>query len=132
MSFLLYFFAAVAAAGFVLSLASHVAALAGQAGPLGDFTWTLHLGALAVWLPAALVARQKRWKALLRGWPPWIKYVLYAFVGYAVVNFCIFLATHSKGGAGPMPPPVVRGFSGHWMALYATALAILYSGAKTR
>jgi len=31
-----------------------------------------------------------------------------------------------------MPPPVVRGFSGHWMAIYAAALAVLYSGAKTK
>jgi hypothetical protein len=32
--------------------------------------------------------------------------------------------------SGANPPPVVwRGFSGHWMAFYSAALAILYSAA---
>ena len=42
------------------------------------------------------------------------------------VLFCFW----KKAGAGLMPPAVVRGFSGHWMAIYAIALAVLYSGAK--
>jgi hypothetical protein len=29
-----------------------------------------------------------------------------------------------------MPPEVVRGFSGHWMAVYSAALAILWSAVK--
>jgi hypothetical protein len=56
--------------------------------------------------------------------------VLYGLVGYALVNFAIFITTPIKGGAGLMPPAVVRGFSGHWMAIYAIALAVLYSVAK--
>jgi hypothetical protein len=140
MKTLVYCSAALAAVGLVLSIASHVESLQGKPGPLGNYTWTLHLGALAVCVPAAIVARRltrdlphkDQWKALLGGCPAWTKYVLYGFLGYAVLNFAIFIATPHRGGAGLMPPPVVRGFSGHWMAIYAAALAVLYSGAKTK
>jgi membrane protease YdiL (CAAX protease family) len=135
---LIYCFAALAAIGLALSVASHLAALQAKSGPLGNYTWTLHLGALAVCVPAALVARrltrgvprEDQLKALLAGCPTWMRYTLYGFLGYAVVNFAIFMLTPHSGGTGPMPASVVRGFSGHWMAIYAGALAILYSGAK--
>jgi len=135
---LIYCFAALAAIGLVLSIASHLAALQAKSGPLGNYTWTLHLGALAVCVPAAIVARRLRrgvprkhqWKAVLAGCPTWMKYVLYGFLAYALVNFAIFMMAPHSGGAGPMPPSVVRGFSGHWMAIFAGVLAILYSGAK--
>jgi hypothetical protein len=135
---LIYGSAALAAIGLALSIASHVAALQGKPGPLGNYTWTLHIGALAVCVPAAIVARRitrglprkDQWKALLSGCPAWIKYVLYGLIGYALVNFAIFMATPHRAGAGLMPPAVVRGFSGHWMAIYAIALTVLYSAAK--
>src|SRR5207249_4130983 len=38
--------------------------------------------------------------------------------------------TPKQEAGGTMPPAVVRGFSGHWMAFYSTALAILYSAAR--
>jgi hypothetical protein len=136
---LLYCSITLAVVGLALSIASHVAALEGKPGPLGDYTWTLHLGALAVCVPAAIVARRltrglprkDQWRALLGNDPAWMKYVLYIFLGYALVNFAIFMATPQKGGAGLMPPGVVRGFSGHWMAIYAAAFAVLYSGMKS-
>jgi hypothetical protein len=137
---LLYCSIALAAVGLALSIASHIAALLGKPGPLGNYTWTLHIGALAVCIPAAIVARRltrdlprkNQWKALLAGDPAWMRYALYGFLGYALVNFAIFLATPQKGGSGMMPPGVVRGFSGHWMAIYAAAFAVLYSGMKSR
>ena len=131
-------FAVLAAVGFALSIAAHVASFQGSQGPLGRYTWTLHMGALFICIPAALAARRllrgvprkEQWKALLRGCPAWTKYVLYGLVAYALVNFGIFLMSPGKGGAGLMPPAAVRGFSGHWMAIYAMAFAVLYSGAK--
>jgi membrane protease YdiL (CAAX protease family) len=128
----LYCSIALAALGLVLSIASHIAALQGKPGTLGRYTWTLHLGALAICIPAAIVARKAKWKALLSGCPAWMRYALYAFIAYAIVNFGIFVATPRTGGAGLMPPPVVRGFSGHWMAIYAAAFAVLYSGLKAK
>jgi hypothetical protein len=133
---LVWFFAILAAAGLALSILSHFAALLGLQGPLGDYSWVLHIGIFAVWIPAVLVAqrltaefaRKDFWKAALRGSPPWMRYMVYGFFGYALLNFALFI-THAplKGGSGSMPPSVVRGFSGHWMAFYAAALAILYS-----
>ena len=84
MKTLVYCSAALAAVGLVLSIASHVESLQGKPGPLGNYTWTLHLGALAVCVPAAIVARRltrdlphkDQWKALLGGCPAWTKYVL--------------------------------------------------------
>lgn len=133
---LLTFFAALAWIGLALSVWSHLAALAGAQGPLGNFEFLLHIGIFVVWLPTVLVAarigsefKQKDlWKAVLRGCPPWMRYMAYGFFGYALINFVDFMATvPAKSGSGPMPPMVVRGFSGHWVAFYSMAAAVLYS-----
>ena len=133
---ILIFFAALSAVGLALSIVSHAAALLGIRGPLGDFTPVLHVGIFVVWIPTVLVAnrftrnasRKDFWKVALRGCPSWMKYMTYAFFGYALLNFLIFIMVLPKaGGTGPMPPQVVRGFSGHWMAFYSAALAVLYS-----
>jgi hypothetical protein len=137
---LLDFFAALSAIGLALSVASHIAALEGRQSPLGDFTPALHVGIFIVWIPAVLVATRMRtgsasrknyWKVVLRGCPAWMKYMTYGFFGYAALNFSYFMMFGFKqGGPGAMPPPMVRGFSGHWMAFYAAALGILYSASQ--
>jgi hypothetical protein len=135
------FFAALAAIGLALSVLSHIEALLGLQGPLGDYEMLLHFGIFVVWLPAILVSTQltrdfKRkdfWKAALRGCPPWMKYMVYGFFGYALLNFIVFLVNAPpKGGFGPISPTVVRGFSGHWMAFYSAAMALLYSAAHVK
>jgi len=69
---------------------------------------------------------------VLRGAPEWMRYMVYGFGGYAMVNFAIFFFHSPHGGSGANPPAVVwRGFSGHWMAFYSAALAILYSAAAS-
>ena len=124
---ILYVFAAVSAFGLVLSVASHSAALLGSQGPLGDRTPILHVGIFVLALPTALVAypltknasARDFWKAALRGCPEWMRYMTYGFFWYAVLNFVLFVIVAPKqGGTGPMPPRVVRGFSGHWMFFY--------------
>ncbi len=51
----------------------------------------------------------------LRGCPGWMRYGMYGLFGYAMINFLIFAqAAGKRQGSGPMPPDVVRGFSGHW------------------
>lgn len=136
---LLELFAAISAIGLVLSIVSHAAAIWGAPGPLGSFTLALHLGIFVVWIPTVLVANRMTrdvpqrdyWKVVLRACPEWMKQMTYAFFAYAVANFIYFIATAPKGGGpGPMPPAVVRGFSGHWMAFYSAALAVLYSASK--
>lgn len=140
----LYFFAALAAAGLLLSVASHIAALRGTEGPLGHSAWMLHIGIFVVWLPAVLAARymsaefpaKDMWKASLRGCPVWMKYMVGVLFAYALVNFLIamrsFPGRGEAGATGWMPASVVRGFSGHWMVFYGTAMAVLYSAARVK
>jgi hypothetical protein len=132
----LTFFEGLAWVGLALSILSHAAAFFGSQGPLGNYEWLLHIGIFVVWLPTVLVAsrlsaefKQKdMWKATLRGCPAWMRYMVYGFFGYALLNFVVFMAAGPRAGAaGPMPPIVVRGFSGHWMAFYSAAAAALYS-----
>ena len=71
MTMIAYPFLIFSAAGLVLSVISHICALRGVAGPLGDLTWLLHIGIFIVWLPAILavqrlsgnVPRRDLWKA---------------------------------------------------------------------
>jgi Protein of unknown function (DUF3592) len=128
----------LAAIGFFLSLWIHLGAVMGKRVAPEAFFWGLHVGAIAIWFPAVFVAqhrvgslnRRDFWKIVLRGAPDWMRYLVYASLGYAVVNFAIFFFQAPQGGGGANPPAVVwRGFSGHWMAFYSGALAILYSAA---
>jgi len=99
----------------------------------------LSVGIFIVWLPAVLVAqrlvgnvsRKDLWKVVLKDSPDWMRYMVYGFSGYAVVNFLFFMTKVPSGRSGSPPAVVWRGFSGHWMAFYSAALAILYSAART-
>lgn len=134
-------FIALSAAGLILSVIVHIAALSGNQVPYGNFVWGLHGGIFIVWLPAILVSfsstkdfKQKDfWKAALRGCPPWMKYMTYFFLGYAFVNFAIFIfsTTGMAKGTSPSTATELRGFSGHWMAFYSAAMAMLYSATQS-
>lgn len=122
-----------AGVGLALSLLVHLAAVAGVASPLGNAAWGLHIGIFLVWFPAVLVAqsltrdtkRRDFWRAALRGCPQWMRCMTYGFFGYAFINFALFIV----GLFGQHDDELVslRGFSGHWMAFYSAALALLYS-----
>jgi len=129
-------FVALSAVGLGLSLWVHLGAVAGRKVAPEAFFWMLHVGIFVVWFPAVLVstkrvgntARSDFWRVALRGSPEWMRYMAYAFFGYAVVNFLFFMTKAPSGSSGANPPAIVwRGFSGHWMAFYSAALAILYS-----
>jgi hypothetical protein len=72
------------------------------------------------------------WKAALRGCPNWMRRGFYCIGGYAVINFALYIAAGPDETASPgrVAPQVVRGFSGHWMAFFAAAAALLYSSAR--
>jgi hypothetical protein len=137
MTIALYPFMVLAAIGLLLSLGVHVMALAGLPIPGGGMVWALHLGIFLVWLPTMLVARRVTreasrrdfFRVILRGCPAWIRTAFFVFLGYAVLNFVLFAirTAGSPQATGPAPPGVVIGFSGHWMAFYSAAFAILYS-----
>jgi len=82
MALTVYLFLIVSAVGLSLSVISHICALRGVSGPIGDQTWLLQIGIFIVWLPAILAAnwlsgnvpRKDLWKAVLRGSLGWMKY----------------------------------------------------------
>jgi hypothetical protein len=58
--------------------------------------------------------------------------MVYCFLAYAMINFLVFMPQAPPGGSGSQPPTIVwRGFSGHWMAFYSAAFAILYSAVQS-
>ena len=135
--FLLAPFIGLSAIGLVLSVAAHLAAIAGSPIPFGKAVWGLHVGIFVVWLPTVLVSirltrganRRDAWKIALAGCPKWMRTALYILFGYAMLNFVVFAVmtgSHPQP-KGDAPPEVVRGFSGHWMVFYGAAFATLYS-----
>jgi hypothetical protein len=134
----LWVFVVLSAVGLVVSFWVPLGAIAGRRVAPVPFFWILHIGIFVVWLPAVLVARQQvgnlrtkdSWKAALRGSPDWMRYMVYGFSGYAIINFALFIFRTPTGHFGAEPPAIFwRVFSGHWMAFYSAALAILYSAA---
>jgi hypothetical protein len=136
----LWLFVGLSAVGLLVSLWVHLGAVMGRRDAPPAFFWLLHIGILVVWIPAIFVAklqfgnRQTRdyWKRALKASPAWMRYMVYGFFGYAMVNFLLFISHAPADDGGVNPPAVVwRGFSGHWMAFYSAALAIFYSATRT-
>jgi hypothetical protein len=131
-------FMILAGIGLILSIIVHLLALLGMPNPFGQAAMLLHIGIFVVWLPAVIVGnklvkdfkRKDFWEAALRACPKWMKYMTSFFFGYAILNFIIFIILgDGNGGSSENPSPnTLRGFSGHWMAFYSVALAMLYSG----
>ena len=125
------------AAGLIVSLWVHIAALRGERVVPEAFFFGLHLGCIVIWFPTAIVAREftkdaarKDWKVALRYAPDWMRYMVYGFGAYALLNFALFMMSSPPSHTNGNPPASIwRGFSGHWMALYSAAMAVLYSAA---
>jgi hypothetical protein len=137
---ILWIFVVLSAVGLAVSLWVHIGAVEGRRVVPETYFWILHVGVFVVWIPAVLVSirlagntnRKDYWKVVLRGSPAWMRYMVYGFTGYAMVNFFFFMTKASSHASGSNPPAMVwRGFSGHWMAFYSAALAILYSAARS-
>ena len=103
-----------------------------------EFFYILHIGVFAVFIPAAWIStlitkgtkRSDHWRTALHGSPEWMRYMVYAFSVYAVLNFALFFIQNRATGAGNAPPALVwRGFSGHGMVFYGSAMAMLHSAA---
>jgi hypothetical protein len=126
-----------AACGLALSLTVHILSFFGIQFGGNTLFMGLHVGIFPLWFPVVLIAqkmtggarRTEFWKAALSGCPPWMRYMTYGFLIYAIANFAIFIVLtlmhpQPKGG-GPPSAVVLHGFSGHWMAFYSAGLAIL-------
>lgn len=120
-----------AACGLALSIIGHVSVLVGLPSLLGQYSNYLFFGIFVVWLPTVFVAtslakdfKQKDfWNATLRGCPNWMKYTVYFFFGYAIFNFILCAVITAKGGSTCIDIES----SGHPMAFYSMAMAVLYS-----
>jgi hypothetical protein len=134
-------FALLSFVGLVLSIWVHVGALFDRQVAPDYFFWGLHIGIFVVFIPAVLVA-QKRvgstsrkdfWKAVTKGSPDGLRYLLNFFFAYALVNFAIFWFQSASMGKQVGSPPALtwRGFSGHWMLFYCAAFAILTSALRS-
>jgi len=130
----------LSAIGLICSLFVHLGSLTGHLEAPTSVFVLLHMGIFVVWFPAVLMTQRgissskgkDFWRVALRGAPEWMRYVVYGFFGYAMVNFLFFFQSPVSGkNSGTNPPDLAwRGFSGHWMAFYSTALALFYSAWK--
>jgi hypothetical protein len=134
---LIGFFAFLSLIGLLTSIWVHVGALFGRRVAPEYFFALLHVGIFIVFFPAILVA-QKRvgstnrkdfWKAVTKGSPDGLRYLLYFFFAYAFINFFIFIVQALPGTAPKDQNPAAqwRGFSGHWMLFYCASFVILSS-----
>ncbi len=131
MQTLMYPLIVLSAIGLILSCLVHLAAWLGLPIPAG--VNVLHYGIFVVWLPTIYVShrlvkdfKQKDfWNAALRGCPAWMRYLVTVFFGYAFVSFGVLMVYHLATGQAI---PMFRSLSGHWMAFYSAAFAVLYSG----
>ncbi|HET8707764.1 MAG TPA: hypothetical protein VFM46_15785, partial [Pseudomonadales bacterium] len=128
--------------GFILSVAAHIASIAGIFIPGGNAVMGLHGGIFIVWIPTVIImmrvtkgARRKdSWKIALSGCPPWMRGALYVLFAYAFLNFFLFASQQTNKGHDKeqgVTAETIRGFSGHWMLFYGTAFATIYSAVKS-
>ncbi|WP_109127373.1 hypothetical protein [Dyella sp. C11] len=146
--FFRYVLGAVAALGFVLSLAVHIQALMGRdVASSVPAVWMLHLGIFVVFLPFVLLSRKDFKGArsaldLAKGLPLWVAALGGVIFVYALMNFVVFMV-HTDGGNpvfedgkyllmqhGKLIREItasefaafqaneLRGFSGHWLVFY--------------
>lgn len=134
-------FMALAALGFLVSLAVHIVALAGHLPPGGERIFVMHAGIFVIWFPAIIVSMRlnyaqrgrsrwsgwSSWKQMLGGCPPWMTYATYALFAYAFLNFFLATGRSGHGSSFGLDSQTLRAFSGHWMLFYGLGFTILYS-----
>ena len=134
----------IALLGWITSLAVHIAA-ATSATLFEEYpiVMGLHLGVFVVWIPMMLYLKRdeeymhfqqsgllrrsnpfKLFNILLKNAPIYLKLIAVAGLIYAPINFIVPMA-------GPGMMNTARLFSGHWMAFYGIAMAVVYPFKKT-
>ncbi len=132
--------------GFLLSLAVHVAALAGvDVSARVPTVWLLHAGIFVVFIPYVFSnsrREDRKSRDLLAALPRWARRAVIFLFGYMFINFAIFIFRASGGNPAmengkyllkshgrvireitreeytALRANIVRGFSGHWMLFY--------------
>jgi hypothetical protein len=127
----------LSATGLAVSLAVHVAAIAGVrlVSTLGFFA--LHAACIVLFFPAAKGANQQGHSQSLdvtmKSWPEWVRISAYLFFYYAIFNFllCLALSFMKEPGYGGFEngapsPQLIRWFSGHWMLFFSATGTMMY------
>jgi hypothetical protein len=125
----------ISAGGGLLCLILHVMSLAGFSS---DALLVLcFVGLLIAWLPTVAITLpitfykpNAIWQVVFAGCPVWIRRMLYGIGAYAVLNFLVFIVWDS-GDPAQATAWETRLFSGHLLAFYSGAFAILYSRTKS-
>lgn len=113
------------------------------------YTWALHIGIFVVWVPAIISMSKNKvfeefkesgnimmsptvyFKTIFGGVPVWMTVIVAACFIYAFLNFYYAFGFIDTGRVVINDEAnTTRGFSGHWLALYSIAAAILYSYEK--
>jgi hypothetical protein len=131
-------FAFLALIGLLLSICVHIEALFSRQP--SSASWGLHVGVFVVFIPAILVAQKRLgttrgkdfWKAVTKGSPDGVRYMLYFLFAYA---FITGLLSFLQSPPGTVPSrdtaPDWRGVSAIWMVFYWASFAILSSALRS-
>ena len=131
----LYPLAAISLVGFTVSALVHIYSSFGWSFWESDPTAVLHIGAMITFVPIVIITvtsmqevpQDGIWKQLLRGLPPWIRYVGYLLFVYAAVNF--LLRQFLFGGNAVNDSNL---FSSGWLISYGVSAAVYLSLARTK
>jgi hypothetical protein len=129
--------AVLALIGLLLSAWVHIGALFGRQ-PSSAF-WGLHVGVFVVFFPAIFVAQKRLgrtrgkdfWKAVTKGSPDGVRYLLYFFFAYAAFSGLLTFFQSPLGIAPRSAAEDWRDFSAVWIVFYLASFAILSSGARS-
>jgi hypothetical protein len=130
---LLWPLAALSLTGLVISMWVHGNGILGKS-VVGDFCFfLLHLGCIALFglgIFATGRANTSDLKELLKDVPDGLRWLVYGFFAYAMVNFWVYwFQVAPAGDRHALQPSDSRGFSGHWMLFYAVSFAMFYTAA---
>jgi hypothetical protein len=135
---LLWLFAALSAFGLIASLFAYIGAIAGRNVVPEELSLVFRAGIFVLMLPLILVTRRRAGsrrrkgyrKILLHGAPDWMRYMVYGFSAFALIDVFHFMSQAPNAGGGANSPlGVWRGLPGTTIAFYADAFAIFYAAA---
>jgi hypothetical protein len=121
--------AAMAAVGFLASVACHLMGWLRIEPAWGQSAFVLHLGLFVLWIPLVIFANRTmpkpgrgNFEHLLALLPKWARTFTSGLFIYALLNFVYFIFCTHQYPKHEVPFFLeLRGFSGHWMLFYGLA-----------
>lgn len=125
--------------GFVVSMVLHILSITQLYEPTKAVSFIVTVVGFLLVYVAIFISKRKCSQANLDTFrqdmfnmcPKWISTGVGIFVLYAIVGLVYYAIHRYSGRSLSLPEKAgIRGFTGHWMALYAVAFLILYSCKK--